>query len=266
MIKTTSLLAALASSLVAFGTGCAASADADTSAATEAAVTDAHRGLTIGQQRPDFVSGSFERDGNRIDFELGVTNGVHHSKIFDKDGVILDSKLANGFEETTYLDGRAKVSGSITDATPVIEGDTNIFEALNARPTALLFFELRSALKDAGVPRALYAAERSRGELTPSYTNRGSFVLHSFQSVTVATTWQAWVYTEFTLMAAFWTSSGCVQAMTGWSAPVCSGPLQANGGFWRTGARYYGYSVKVVNNAVSFNGGNVDLQVNIVEL
>jgi len=198
---------------------------------------------------------------------------VHHATVWDAAGPILDSKIANGYEDTTYLGGKARVHGGLFDEKPVIEGDQEIFEALNAHPSARLFFTVRDALVEAGISKDLVSVSRkaeSAAGAKPLYRSVGRYAVHPFQSVSIPTTWQAWVYTQFTLYSASagapWNypwAAGCVQAQTGWSPWVCSGSFQ---GQWRTGARYYGYNVRVLNNLAPLNGFNPLLGVHHEEL
>jgi len=251
--------------LALFATGCAASSNEDGNT-VPTATADATAGLSISAQRADLVRGSLVRGAGAIAFEFRLVGGAHHSKVWDSGGTLLESTLADGYEDTSYLGGRARVRGSLSDAEPTIDGDAKIFEALNAHPNAPLFFDLRDALLAANVPRDLFAPKRSEGDLAPRYWNRGTFTIGRGQQIVIGTTWQSWVSTEFTFWAAgFDAARPCLQALTGWSPEVCNSVFP-NGGFWTTGARYYGYSVRVSNRTAVVNGGSsVDVAVNVVE-
>ncbi len=242
--------------MTTLGAGCAAPFHED-DASTESRT--ATSGLRIEEQRSDLVRGTFQRDGAEIGFTFRVdAEKVHHAKVWDKDGPILESKITNGNEETNYLGGRARVSGGLFDEKPVIEGEQKIFDVLNEHPSASLFFTVRDALVEAGVSKDLVSVSRKAAEpssgITPQYRSVERYAIHPYHSVNIPTTWQAWVYTQFTLSSggpSTW-FAGCVQAQTGWSPWVCSGAR--NGGSWVTGARYYGYSVKVLNNYAPMSG------------
>lgn len=260
MTNTRVALAFVSVSLLTFASGCAASPDD-----VEPAEAPRAAGLTITEQRDDVVRGSLERGARRIAFDFRAEGDVHRSKVWDESGTLVESTLTKDFEDTTYLGGKARVHGQIADEKPIIEGDAKIFETLNAHPTAPLYFELQTALAESGVPRTLFSAPMKEAGVAPKYLDRGQLVLDQAQSTTIATSWAAWIYTDLMLYAYRDWSSGCVQAQTGWSPWVCSGVVRMNGPVYRTGARYYGYNVRIANNAISMAGQDVRLGVWIRE-
>jgi hypothetical protein len=116
-------------------------------------------GLAIETSTPDHVTGSFERRGVAIRFDLGRDSSTRHALVAHPSGEpIVDATLRDGIESTVFLGGRARVTGPVDGGEPTTEGDAHIFDALNALPEAGLVPELKEALIAQGIDQGLFLA------------------------------------------------------------------------------------------------------------
>src|SRR5215203_1737837 len=86
--------------MTVLGAGCAAPFEKENATNADPTAT-ATSGLSIEERRSDLVRGTLERDGVTIGFTFSVdAKNVHHAKVWDKAGTILESTLEDGYEVT----------------------------------------------------------------------------------------------------------------------------------------------------------------------
>lgn len=249
--QTAALFSIVALALLA---GCGGAVEEDTNdrelgTASAPAITD--EGLTVVEQRADFVRGTFSRHDQTVRFELRTEQDAHLASIFDASGApLLTSRLRDGVEETVLL-GKTKIRGAVDAAEPETGNDPHAFDALNAHPATKIIPELKEALHAHGIAPAMFSAQakvESSGSSvhTTQWTDISGYTHLGYNEQRNYGTWAFWNYTTVEMRPEGRYTAARLLALTGWSAPEYTGVIY---GTTYVRRQYWGVLLNVLNVA-----------------